>query len=103
MTLTTIALGGVGVVSVAAHLVGKDIHRMIDAYFEGKTDEALALHLKLYRLFKGLFFIANPIPVKTAMNLLGHDLGGFRMPICEGSEKEVAVVKQLLQDYGLLG
>ncbi len=103
MTLATIAMGGVGVVSVASHLVGNEIHQMVDAYFNGKIEEALALHLKLYPIFKGLFFIANPIPVKTALNLLGHNVGGFRMPICEGSEQEVEVIKNLLNDYGLLG
>ncbi len=103
MTLATIAMGGVGVVSVASHLVGNEIHQMVDAYFKGKIEEALALHLKLYPIFKGLFFIANPIPVKTALNLLGHNVGGFRMPICEGTEQEVEVIKNLLSDYGLLG
>ncbi len=103
MTLATIAMGGVGVVSVASHLVGKGIQQMIEAYISGRVEEALALHLKLYPIFKGLFCVANPIPVKTALNLLGHEVGGFRLPVCEPSPKEAEVIKNLLIENGLLG
>lgn len=103
MTLPVIALGGVGVVSVASHLLGKEIQQMIGAYEKGNVKEALELHLKLYPMFKGLFCTANPIPVKTALNLLGYEVGGFRLPLCEGSDEDVEKVRQSLIDYGLLG
>lgn len=100
MTFPLVALGGVGVVSVAAHVAGEEIKEMIQRLKKRDLDGALALHLKWYPLFKGLFITSNPTPVKTAMNLMGLDLGGFRLPICEATAAEVEFLTKLLQDLG---
>ncbi|HEY8416104.1 MAG TPA: 4-hydroxy-tetrahydrodipicolinate synthase, partial [Thermaerobacter sp.] len=74
-TLPVLAIGGDGVVSVASHLVAGELRRMVDAFREGRVEEASAIHLRLLPLFKALFWTANPIPVKTALRLVGFDVG----------------------------
>lgn len=101
LTLPMLSLGGTGIVSVVAHLAGKQIKNMIELFKSGHTKEALDLHIKLYDLFKGLFIVSNPVPVKTAMNMLGWDLGGFRLPLTEASEKERIFLEKLLTQYQL--
>lgn len=80
LTLPMMALGAHGVVSVASHLVGKDIQRMITAFNNGDTREATRIHLALFPIFKGLFITTNPVPLKEAMNILGLEVGGLRLP-----------------------
>lgn len=98
MTFPLVALGGEGVISVAAHVVGEEIKEMVQRLKKRDLDGALALHLKCYPIFKGLFVTSNPTPVKTAMNLMGMNLGGFRLPICEATASEVEFLKKLLKD-----
>jgi 4-hydroxy-tetrahydrodipicolinate synthase len=81
LTLPLLTCGAIGVVSVASHLVGEQIQTMIRAFTEGKTQEAIAMNLRLFPLFKGLFVDTNPIPVKAALNLQGWDVGGLRLPL----------------------
>lgn len=102
MTFAAVAMGATGVISVASHLVGKEIKEMIQCLKEGNMDRARELHLRLYPMFKGMFVTANPIPVKTALNLLGFEVGGFRLPLCEASEEVKKSVEDLLQKYALL-
>ena len=75
---------------------------MIDAYEKGDVKKAFALHMKTYPINKGLFFITSPIPVKTAVNLLGLPGGKFRLPMVEANESEKAHIVQMLKDYGLM-
>ena len=103
MTLPMVAMGCTGVISVAAHLIGKDMKSMIEAVKVNDLATARELHFKLYPMMRGMFCTANPIPVKTALNLLGFDVGGFRLPICEPEAKYVDFLKELLRNYGLLG
>lgn len=100
MTLPMLALGGQGVISVASHVVGSEIKQMITSFKEGKTKEAEEIHLKLFELFKALFVITNPIPVKAALNLIGIPVGGLRLPLCEADEKTVALLKSELKKLG---
>lgn len=102
MTFAAVAMGATGVVSVASHIVGKDLKEMIQCIKNDNLDRARELHLKLYPMFKGLFVTANPIPVKTALNMLGHEVGGFRSPMCDASPEETEFIRNLLNDYSLL-
>ncbi|WP_299143716.1 4-hydroxy-tetrahydrodipicolinate synthase [uncultured Dialister sp.] len=99
-TLPILAGGGVGVISVASHVIGDDLLAMVDAFEKGDLEKARALHIKMYPIMKGMFFIASPIPVKTAVNLIGQPGGHFRLPIVEPSEEEKNHVYQMLKDYG---
>ena len=83
LLLPILAVGGDGVVSVAAHLVAGELRRMVEAFRAGRVDEASAIHLRLLPLFRALFWTANPIPVKTALRWTGFDAGGFRPPLVE--------------------
>ena len=76
-----LALGGFGVISVLANVAPRETHDICRLYFEGKHAESLALQLRLLELIEALFCDVNPIPVKEAMNLLGHDAGQCRMPL----------------------
>ncbi|MEW6243988.1 MAG: 4-hydroxy-tetrahydrodipicolinate synthase [Bacillota bacterium] len=101
LTLPMLAVGATGVVSVASHLVGERIQRMISAFFEGDVMQAKKIHLELLPMFKGLFFTTNPIPVKSALNMLGHGLGGFRPPLSPLDPPQEAFLAGLLESYGL--
>ena len=79
--LPLLALGGIGVISVLANVAPRETHDICRLYFEGKHAESLALQLRLLELIEALFCDVNPIPVKEAMNLLGHDAGQCRMPL----------------------
>ncbi|GFE68100.1 4-hydroxy-tetrahydrodipicolinate synthase [Chroococcus sp. FPU101] len=81
LTLPMMTVGGIGVVSVASHLVGEQIQQMIQAFEDGKTTLAVELNLKLFNLFKVLFCTTNPIPVKAALNQQGWSVGGVRLPL----------------------
>lgn len=102
LTLPLLAVGGVGVVSVAAHIVGRDIRRMCEAFFAGQVREAAHLHHKMLPLFKALFCTTNPVPLKAALNMLGANVGGVRLPLVEANDREKEIVRKALQDYGLL-
>lgn len=102
MTMPAVALGANGVVSVASHLAGTKIKEMIGAVKNNQIERARELHLYLYPLMKGLFTVANPIPVKTALNLLGFGVGGFRLPLCEPEAEVTEKIRNLLDEYELL-
>lgn len=102
LTLPILALGGVGVVSVASHLVGKQIQEMIREFATGNNQEALAIQVKLFPLFQALFMATNPIPVKTALNLQGWDVGGLRTPLCELQLDLLEKLKIILKELNLV-
>lgn len=102
LTLPMMALGAYGVVSVASHLVGKDIQRMITAFNNGDTREATRIHLALFPIFKGLFITTNPVPLKEAMNILGMEVGGLRLPLTRASQQEHEFIRNMLMSTGLL-
>jgi len=97
-TLPVLALGGKGVVSVAAHLAAKRIKEMIYAYTSGNTTLAAGTHLELFPLFRGMFVAPNPVSVKTALNMLGWQVGRPRLPLVEASAGEKKLIKNLLED-----
>lgn len=102
LTLPILAVGGYGVVSVAAHLVGTRIRRMIDAYVAGDTARAAALHAELLPLFKAMFVTTNPVPVKVALRKIGFAAGPLRLPLCEPTPDEERAIERALEAAGLL-
>jgi 4-hydroxy-tetrahydrodipicolinate synthase len=102
LTLPILALGGKGVVSVAAHLVAGELRRMIEAHGAGRVGEAAAIHQRLFPLFRGLFLTTNPVPVKAALALAGFPVGPPRLPLVEATAGEVEALKPILADLKLL-
>jgi len=98
-TLFLLALGGYGVVSVASHLVGVQIKDMMDKFLEGKAQEAASIHRHLLPLISSLFVVANPIPLKFALNYLGFPVGKPRLPLVEPDEKTAEIIRATLKDY----
>jgi 4-hydroxy-tetrahydrodipicolinate synthase len=83
LTLPFMAVGAVGVVSVASNVIPRQIVDMVNAFLAGRSADALKLHLRYFQLFKDLFIESNPIPVKTALYLMGMIENEFRLPLCE--------------------
>jgi len=98
-TLPMLALGSYGVISVASHLVGNQIKEMIDNFIEGKTSEAAKIHHHLLPLINALFIVANPIPVKYALNQVGFNVGKPRLPLTEPDEKTAVIIQDTLEDF----
>jgi 4-hydroxy-tetrahydrodipicolinate synthase len=103
LTLPLMSIGGKGVVSVVGNIVPKDMLAMVRAYAAGKHAEALTWHRKLFPLCRDMLSVAtNPIPVKTALKLLGRGNGEMRLPMCPMDAAGEAKVRQTLVNYGLL-
>jgi len=98
-TFPLMALGGYGIISVASHLVGKQIKQMIDSFINGRVAEAAAIHRRLLPLVNALFIVSNPIPVKYAVNQVGFRVGKPRLPLTEPDEKTAAIIKDALRNY----
>lgn len=98
-TLPIMAVGGYGVISVASHLVGKQIKDMIEHYLAGEVKEAAELHRHLTPIFNDLFIVANPIPLKFALNHIGYNVGKPRLPLVEPDEKAAARILETLKKY----
>ena len=101
LTLPVMAIGGTGVISVAANIVPRDVAAMVKAFLAGRNDEALQWHQRLLPLVKALFLETNPIPVKTAMGWLGMIAPELRLPLCEMSEANAARLRTAMEQYGL--
>jgi len=102
LTLPVLAIGGTGVISVAANIVPKDVVAMVEAFEQGHRERAVQWHQTLLPLVRALFLETNPIPVKTAMGMLGMIEPELRLPLCEMSEANAARLKTALGEYGLL-
>jgi len=85
MTLPFMAVGAVGVVSVASNVIPKGITELVNNFLGERPTDAMRVHLRYFQLFKDLFLESNPIPVKTALNLMGMIDAEFRLPLCEMS------------------
>lgn len=96
LTLPMMAVGAVGVVSVAAHLAGEQVTAMVSAVYEGDLEEARRLHLALAPLCSALFAEPNPMPVKAALDVLWHAVGVPRLPLVAASPDTVALVEKAL-------
>ncbi len=102
LTLPLLSIGGTGVVSVSANIVPKQVSELVSSFLSGDTKKALELHYKLLDLTKALFLETNPIPVKTAMGLLGMCSPDLRLPMCEMEEPNKKKLEKALRDFGLL-
>jgi len=102
LTLPMMALGARGVVSIVSHILGNEIKAMIDAFVTGNVEQARELHIKLFPAFKGLFITTNPIPLKAALNLMGMEVGGVRLPLIEADDAQVESMRALLKSYNLI-
>ena len=102
LTLPLLAVGSSGVVSVASHLVGTQLQKMIQAFKTGQVQVATQIHLQLFPLFKALFATTNPIPVKTALKLQGWNVGSTRLPLCEAPAEVSQKLKAVLTELALL-
>ena len=98
-TYPMMAMGAYGVISVASHLVGKQIKQMIDSLLAGNVEEAAKLHRGLMPIFDVLFVVSNPSPVKYAMNQVGFNVGKPRLPLVEPDEKSAAAIMKVVKNY----
>jgi 4-hydroxy-tetrahydrodipicolinate synthase len=97
-----LALGGSGVISVLANVLPKEVHNICELFFSGRIDESLKLQLDTLGFTNALFIETNPIPLKTAMNLMGMNVGHLRLPLCEMSDNNLQVLKHEMKSYGLI-
>ena len=98
-TFLIMSMGGYGVVSVVSHLVGNQIKHMIGLLLEGDIEGAASEHRRLLPIFLGMFVESNPIPVKYAVNHVGLKVGEPRLPLVPPSEKAVAQIEKLLDEF----
>lgn len=102
MTLPAMSVGAYGVVSVVSHVVGPLLKRMIDLCVHGDVEGAARIHRDLFPLFKAAFVTTNPIPIKTALKLVGINVGTVRPPLSPPTASEEQVLKEALVGLGLL-
>ncbi|MBW6410025.1 4-hydroxy-tetrahydrodipicolinate synthase [Clostridium weizhouense] len=96
------SLGGKGVISVLANVIPKEVHELTKNCLNGKFNEALDIQLNKLSLTNTLFIETNPIPVKTAMNLMGLQVGSLRLPLCEMDDKNLEILKTVLKENKLI-
>jgi 4-hydroxy-tetrahydrodipicolinate synthase len=101
-TLPILALGGVGVISVASNVAPRLVSEMVRAFRKGKVEEARELHYRLSPLFRALFLETNPAPVKAALEMMGLPAGPPRLPLVEISQQNREILRKVLIDLGLL-
>ena len=102
LTLPIIAVGGEGVITVAGHVIGKEMDAMIQAYKDGDVKKAAALHQKYLPFMKGVFCTVSPVPIKTMVNMLGFPAGPLRLPLVEANPEIREKCRQYLKDIGKL-
>ena len=102
LTLPMMALGAKGVVSVVANIIPKEVHDMVSAFLNNDTDKAKKIHYKILDLCRAMFIETNPIPVKTAMGLMGKIKTEFRLPLCEMGKENEKKLKKILEAYKLI-
>ena len=95
-----LSVGAKGVISVLSNIVPRETHDICEFFFKGKIRESAALQTKLIKLVDALFMETNPIPVKTAQNILGTDVGHLRLPLTDMSPENFQKLKAVLRSYG---
>lgn len=98
--LPLLSLGGSGVISVLANICPKETHNLVNKFFEGDIEGSKKLQLDMDALIAALFIEVNPVPVKTAMNILGFNVGDLRLPLAEMEEANLSVLKDELTNFG---
>jgi 4-hydroxy-tetrahydrodipicolinate synthase len=102
LTLPVLSIGGVGIISVVANIVPRDVAELVRLFEKGDIAKAQQMHYRLLPLIKAMFIETNPIPVKTAMGLLGLCEADLRLPLCEMAAENLEKLKTALKNYGLL-
>ena len=102
LTLPIVAVGGEGVITVAGHVIGKEMDDMIQAYKDGDVKKAAALHQQYLPFMKGVFCTVSPVPIKTMVNMLGFPAGPLRLPLVEANPEIREKCQQYLKDIGKL-
>lgn len=97
-----LSVGGLGVISVLANIIPKDVHNMCESYLNGDFETAKDLQLKTFALTKALFNEVNPIPVKAALNEMGYNCGTPRLPLVEISKDALSKLKTEMVNYGII-
>jgi 4-hydroxy-tetrahydrodipicolinate synthase len=101
LTLPMMAVGAYGIISVASHVIGKEMQQMVQSYANGDVKKAAEWHAKLRPVFNGLFNcphrVPNPVPVKYALSVRGIHVGGVRLPLVPATEEEQTFIRALLQ------
>ena len=97
-----LSLGGIGVISVLSNIAPRQTHDIVAKYLEGDVKESCRLQLEAIQLVDALFCEVNPIPVKSALNLMGMEVGGMRMPLTEMEPQNVEKLRKAMVDYGLI-
>ena len=98
-TFSIMCTGGYGIVSVAAHIIGKQIQSMMGKILEGDVESAAADHRRMLPIFKAIFWVTNPVPIKYAVNRAGMDIGGTRLPLWGPDEAFKAKFNPVMDDY----
>lgn len=101
MITSMMALGASGVISVLANCLPKETHEIVQDYLDGNVKSSLEKQLKYLDFIHALFIEVNPIPVKQALNYMGKDVGGYRLPLCEMDEVNAKILKSRMEDLGL--
>lgn len=96
-----LSLGGIGVISVLSNIAPKETHDIVSLYLEGNVKESAKMQLKAFELVKALFCEVNPIPVKAALNLMGMNVGGLRLPLTEMEPQNKERLKKAMTEYGI--
>ena len=99
--LPILSLGGLGVISVLSNVAPKETHDMVMKFLEGDTKGAAKIQINAIPLINALFCEVNPIPVKTALNLMGMNVGPLRMPLCEMEEANKETLIKAMKDFGI--
>ncbi|MDD6763191.1 MAG: 4-hydroxy-tetrahydrodipicolinate synthase [Clostridiales bacterium] len=102
MIIPIMSLGGKGVISVLANIMPKETHEMCQAYLDGDCAKATRMQLEYLELCNKLFIEVNPIPVKTALNLMGKNVGNLRLPLTDMDENNLLALKAVLEKYNLI-
>ena len=102
LTLPMLSVGAVGVVSVASHIVGEKIRTMIEKFLDGDISRSREIHLELLPIFEALFCRVNPIPIKYALNRMGINVGGHRLPLTPLDPDGRKTVDSALRNAGLI-
>ncbi len=99
MTFPILAVGGKGVISVAANIAPVEVAGLVESFNKGDINKSRKMHLKMLPLFGAMFYETNPIPVKTSMNLMGMISDEIRLPLCKMSEENLKKLKTTLKEY----
>ena len=102
ITFPMMACGGEGVISVTANIMPKEVAALVDAFNAGNMEEARRLHLKLLKITNAMFIETNPVPVKTALGLMGKCSDEVRLPLAPMSEANKAKLAGIMKEYGLM-